>query len=70
MQNVFFKSLPGFAYFLCIEAVFVLFKTDKYKHLNKEFTLSLNPNLDQDQLYIVKLTTNQGSSTRKGMSSR
>jgi hypothetical protein len=48
----------------------VFSKLDTNSYLNKEVTFNIKVNKDQDQLYIVKLTTNQGSSTRKVMSSR
>ena len=48
----------------------VLSKTDANGYLNKEITLNLNSNKGQEQVYIVKLTTDRGSSTKKVMSSR
>jgi hypothetical protein len=38
--------------------------------LNKEITLDLNVNRGQEQVFIVKLTTDRGSSTKKIMSSQ
>jgi hypothetical protein len=52
------------------QGVLVFSKLDTNSYLNKEVMLNIKVNKDQDQLYIVKLTTNQGSSTRKVMSSR
>jgi hypothetical protein len=48
----------------------VLSKADTNSYLNKEVRLNLNVNRGQEQVYIVKLTTNRGSSTRKVMSAR
>jgi hypothetical protein len=48
----------------------VLSKADTNSYLNKEVRLNLDVNRGQEQVYIVKLTTNQGSSTRKVMSAR
>jgi hypothetical protein len=48
----------------------VLSKADTNSYLNKEVTLNLNVNRGQEQVYVVKLTTNRGSSTKKIMSSR
>jgi hypothetical protein len=48
----------------------VLSKTDTNSYLNKEITLDLLLNKGKEQMYIVKLTTNQGSSVKKVMSSR
>jgi SprB repeat/Secretion system C-terminal sorting domain len=48
----------------------VLSKTDTNSYLNKEITLDLRLNKGKEQMYIVKLTTNQGSSVKKVMSSR
>lgn len=48
----------------------VLSKTDTNSYLNKEVALDLHLNKGKEQMYIVKLTTNQGSSTKKVMSSK
>jgi hypothetical protein len=48
----------------------VLSKKDTHSYLNKEITLDLKLNRGKEQVYIVKLTTNKGSSTKKVMSSR
>jgi hypothetical protein len=48
----------------------VLSKTDANGYLNKEIMLDLKVNKGQEQVYIVKLTTDRGSSTKKVMSSR
>jgi hypothetical protein len=48
----------------------VLSKIDTNSYLNKEITLNLKVNKGQEQVYIVKLTTDRGSSTKKVMSSR
>jgi len=48
----------------------VLSKADTNSYLNKEVTLDLNVNKGQEQVYVVKLTTDRGSSTKKVMSSR
>jgi hypothetical protein len=48
----------------------VLSKADTNSYLNKEVILNLNVDRGQEQVYIVKLTTNRGSSTRKVMSAR
>jgi Flp pilus assembly pilin Flp len=43
---------------------------DNNSYLNKEVVLNLNIKRDQEQVYIVKLTTDRGSSTKKVMSSK
>ncbi|MGO4817957.1 T9SS type A sorting domain-containing protein [Flavobacterium sp. W22_SRS_FP1] len=48
----------------------VLSKADTNSYLGKEVRLNLDVNRGQEQVYVIKLTTNQGSSTRKIMSSR
>lgn len=48
----------------------VLFKTDTNSYLNKEIALDLKLNRGRDQVYVVKVTTNRGSSTKKVISSR
>jgi hypothetical protein len=44
-------------------------KTDAEAYLNKEVSLNL-PNTGQSEVYIVKVTTDRGSSTKKVISSR
>jgi hypothetical protein len=48
----------------------VLSKNDTNSYLGKEISLDLHFNKGLEQVYIVKLTTNRGSSTKKVMSSR
>jgi hypothetical protein len=48
----------------------VLSKADTNSYLNKEVKLNLNVNRGQEQVYVIKLTTNRGSSTKKIMSAR
>ncbi|MFV8328359.1 T9SS type A sorting domain-containing protein [Flavobacterium sp. ZS1P14] len=48
----------------------VLSKTDAHSYLNKEIVLNLKANRGQEQVYVVKVTTNRGSSTKKVISSR
>ena len=45
-------------------------KLDSKSYINKEITLDLNIKIDKEQMYIVKLTTNRGSSVKKIISSR
>ncbi|MFV8343371.1 T9SS type A sorting domain-containing protein [Flavobacterium sp. XS2P39] len=52
------------------QGILVLSKTDTHSYLNKEITLNLKANKGQEQVYIVKVTTNRGISTKKVMSSR
>jgi hypothetical protein len=52
------------------QGISVLSKTDANGYLNKEVTLELHANKDQGQVYVVKVTTNRGSSTKKVMSSK
>jgi hypothetical protein len=52
------------------QGVLVFSKLDTNSYLNKEVTFDIKVNKGQEQVYIVKLTTDQGSSTRKVMSSR
>ncbi|MFV8343372.1 T9SS type A sorting domain-containing protein [Flavobacterium sp. XS2P39] len=52
------------------QGVSILSKTDNNSYLNKEVTLNLNTKKGQEQVYIVKLTTNRGSSVKKVMSSK
>jgi hypothetical protein len=52
------------------QGISVLSKTDTNGYLNKEVILELYANKDQEQVYVVKVTTNRGSSTKKVMSSK
>ena len=52
------------------QGIRVFSKTDTNSFLNKRVTLDLNVNKGQEQVFIVKLTTDRGSSTKKVMSSR
>ncbi|TDE41855.1 T9SS type A sorting domain-containing protein [Flavobacterium rhamnosiphilum] len=52
------------------QGISVLSKTDANSYLNKEVTLDLKLNRGRDQVYVVKVTTNRGSSTKKVISSR
>ncbi|WP_413998938.1 T9SS type A sorting domain-containing protein [Flavobacterium sp. W1B] len=48
----------------------VLSKVDTNSYLNKEIALDLKMNSGRQQVYVVKLTTNRGSSTKKVISSQ
>jgi hypothetical protein len=48
----------------------VLTKTDTNSYLDKEVTLDLKTSKKQEQVYLVKVTTNRGSTTKKVMSSK
>ncbi|MFV7234135.1 T9SS type A sorting domain-containing protein, partial [Flavobacterium sp. ZB4R12] len=52
------------------QGISVLSKTDTNSYLNKEITLHLHSYKGQEQVYIVKVTTDRGSSVKKVMSSR
>ncbi|UQD56370.1 hypothetical protein [Flavobacterium sp. K5-23] len=52
------------------QGILILSKNDTNSYLNKEISLSLNVNRGQEQVFIVKLTTDRGSSTKKVMSSK
>ncbi|MFV8467418.1 T9SS type A sorting domain-containing protein, partial [Flavobacterium sp. LB1P62] len=52
------------------QGVSVLSKTDTNSYLNKEVTLHLHSYRGQEQVYVVRLTTNRGSSVKKVMSSK
>ncbi|WP_170066871.1 T9SS type A sorting domain-containing protein [Flavobacterium granuli] len=52
------------------QGVRVFSKTDTNSYLNKEITLDLHTNKAKEQIYIVKLTTDRGTSTKKVMSSQ
>jgi len=48
----------------------VLSKTDSGSYLNKEITLDLKGNKEKEQVYIVKVTTDRETSTKKVISSK
>ncbi|MFV8270447.1 hypothetical protein ACNQGP_11015 [Flavobacterium sp. GT2N3] len=48
----------------------ILSKTDTNGYFNKEVTLDLKLNRQRDQVLVVKVTTNRGSSVKKVISSR
>jgi PKD repeat protein len=50
------------------QGTLVYSKLDADSYLNKEITLNLNVNKGQKQVFIVKLTTDRGSSTKKVLS--
>ena len=50
--------------------ILVFSKIDSDGYLNKEISLNLNINKGSSQVYVVKLTTNQGSTVKKVLSSR
>ncbi|MFV5692559.1 T9SS type A sorting domain-containing protein, partial [Flavobacterium sp. LT1R49] len=52
------------------QGISVLSKTDTNSYLNKEIALDLKLNKGKEQVYIVKVTTDRGSSVKKVMSSR
>ncbi|MBF2710046.1 T9SS type A sorting domain-containing protein, partial [Flavobacterium soyangense] len=52
------------------QGVLILAKTDAKGYLDKEITLNLNTSSEQEQVYVVKVTTNRGSSVKKVMSSK
>jgi hypothetical protein len=51
------------------QGLLVFTQVDTNSYLNKEVTLYLNFNNDQEQVYIVQLTTDRGYSTKTVMSS-
>jgi len=51
------------------QGISVLSKMDANSYFNKEVTLDLNSNSEKQQVYLVKVTTNRGSSIKKVMSS-
>ena len=53
-----------------VQGVMVLSKTEANAYLNKEITLHLHTYKGQEQIYIVKLTTDRGSSMKKVMSAK
>ncbi|TDE26802.1 T9SS type A sorting domain-containing protein, partial [Flavobacterium ranwuense] len=52
------------------QGVSVLSKMDSNSYLNKEVTLNLNSHVDRSEVYVVKVTTNRGSSVKKVISSK
>ncbi len=50
--------------------ILVFSKIDPDGYLNKEISLNLNVNKGSSQVYVVKLTTNQGSTVKKVLSSK
>ncbi|UFH35384.1 Ig-like domain-containing protein [Flavobacterium acetivorans] len=52
------------------QGIRILSKTDTNSYLNKEITLDLHANKAKEQMYIVKLTTDRESSTKKVLSSQ
>ena len=52
------------------QGISVLSKADTNGYLNKEVTLDLKLNRGKEQVYVVKVTTNRGSSVKKIISSR
>ena len=52
------------------QGIRILSKTDTNSYLNKEITLDLHANKTKEQMYIVKLTTDRESSTKKVLSSQ
>ena len=52
------------------QGILVLSKTDPDAYLNKEIMLHLHSYKGQEQVYIVKVTTNRGSSVKKVISSK
>ncbi|MFV5702151.1 T9SS type A sorting domain-containing protein [Flavobacterium sp. XS2P12] len=52
------------------QGISILSKLDTNSYLNKEIVLDLKLNRGKEQVYIVKVTTNRGSSVKKVMSSR
>ncbi|MFV8344239.1 T9SS type A sorting domain-containing protein [Flavobacterium sp. XS2P39] len=52
------------------QGISILSKIDTNSYLNKEITLDLRLNKGKEQVYVVKVTTNRGSSVKKVLSSR
>jgi hypothetical protein len=52
------------------QGVSVLSKMDNNSYMNKEVTLNLNSYVDRSEVYVVKVTTNRGSSIKKVISSK
>ena len=52
------------------QGISVLSKSDTNGYMNKEVTLDLKLNKEKEQVYIVKLTTDRETSTKKVLSSK
>ncbi|WKL43289.1 T9SS type A sorting domain-containing protein [Flavobacterium sp. ZE23DGlu08] len=52
------------------QGVSILSKMDNNSYMNKEVTLNLNSYVDRSEVYVVKVTTNRGSSVKKIISSK
>jgi PKD repeat protein len=52
------------------QGILVFAKTDSNSYLNKEIALDLKLNKGKEQMYVVKLTTNRGSTTKKVISTK
>jgi hypothetical protein len=52
------------------QGILVFSKTDTNSYLNKEIALDLKLNKGKEQMYVVKVTTNRGSTTKKVISSK
>ncbi|WP_170860884.1 T9SS type A sorting domain-containing protein [Flavobacterium fluvii] len=52
------------------QGISILSKTDTNSYLNKEIALDLKLNKGKEQLYMVKVSTNRGSSVKKIISSK
>jgi hypothetical protein len=52
------------------QGISILSKADSNSYLDKEVTLNLNVKKGQEQVYVVKVTTDKGSSVKKVMSSK
>ncbi|SHG72200.1 Por secretion system C-terminal sorting domain-containing protein, partial [Flavobacterium granuli] len=53
-----------------MQGILVLSKTDTNSYLNKEIMLHLHTYKEQEEIFIVKLTTDRGNSVKKVMSSK
>jgi hypothetical protein len=53
-----------------IQGLLILSKVDENGYLNKEITLNLSSQNEQEQVYVIKVTTDRGSSIKKVMSSK
>ncbi|TDD73691.1 Ig-like domain-containing protein [Flavobacterium caseinilyticum] len=52
------------------QGIMILSKTDANGYLNKELALNLSANVGKEQVYVVKVTTNRGSTVKKVMSAK
>ena len=50
--------------------ILMISKVDSNGYLNKEIRLNIDSNREQEQVYVVKVTTNRGSNVKKIMSSK